>query len=249
MPGWLSDATVAASRWNRWRKLVSLEYCSARTLIAAGVSRRGWVERYTTPMAPRPSSASIGYRASCVVVTVSGGNAVCGTAPVKLPNKGWRAVAPALAEDAQRQVKRDPEVGLVDNLADPQIARQAAQDVGILATQRVVRSQPGNRVADRVAGVLHEVGAERAYRVVPGGVASRLQSLGRRLEVIAPWPQPAAFHHSKSEGERHRTFDSRNADLAVSLRRVAIACGEHPTGQVDRQAHRGSRRDAGGVAC
>src|SRR5467141_1438371 len=69
MPGWLSEATVAASLWNRWRKLVSLEYCSASTLIATGMSRRGWVERYTTPMAPRPSSASIGYRPSCVVVT------------------------------------------------------------------------------------------------------------------------------------------------------------------------------------
>src|SRR5260370_15149705 len=199
MPGWLSDATVAASRWNRWRKLVSLEYCSARTLIATGMSRRGWVERYTTPMAPRPSSASIGYRPSCVVVTVSGGKPVCGTAPGKLPNKGWRAVAPALAEDAQRQVERDPEVGLVDDLADAQIARQAAQDVRVLSAQRVVRSQPGNCVADRVAGVVHDVGSERTYRVVPGGVASRLQRLGRRLEVIAPWPQPAAVHHSKSE--------------------------------------------------
>src|SRR5712691_2849147 len=143
MPGWLREATVAASRWNRWRKLGSLEYCSARTLIATGMSRRGWVERYTTPMAPRPSSASIGYRPSCVVVTFSLGRAqYAGRYPANSPISGGEGSPPALAEDAQRQVQRDPEVGLVDDLADPQIARQAAQDVGILAAQRVIRSQP-----------------------------------------------------------------------------------------------------------
>src|ERR1700704_3973369 len=70
MPGWFRAATVAASRWNLWRKLASLEYCSASTLIATGISRRGCVDRYTTPMAPRPSSASIGYLPSCVVLTL-----------------------------------------------------------------------------------------------------------------------------------------------------------------------------------
>src|SRR5712692_5669737 len=200
MPGWLREATVAASRWNRWRKLVSLEYCSARTLIATGMSRRGWVERYTTPMAPRPSSASIGYRPSCVVVTLgSGGSQYAGRYPPNPPIRGGERLLPVLAEDAQRQVERDPEVGLVDDLADPQIAGQAAQDVGILPAQGVVRPQPGNGVANGVAGVLHEVGAERAYSVVPGGVALRLQRLGRRMKVIAPRSQPAAFQHSKSE--------------------------------------------------
>src|SRR6266446_1822906 len=189
MPGWLSEATVAASRWNRWRKLVSLEYCSARTLIATGMSRRGWVDRYTTPMAPRPSSASIGYRPSCVVLTFgSGGTQYAGRCP-----------APDLVEDAQRQVEGDPEIGLVHDLADPQVARQAAQDVGVLGAQGVVRLQPGDGVADRVAGVFHQVRAERAHRVVAGCIAAWLQGLGRRQEVIAPRPQPAALHHSKPE--------------------------------------------------
>src|SRR6202171_883388 len=70
MPGWFRAATVAASRWKRCRKLVSLEYCSARTLIATGISSRGCVDRYTTPQAPRPSSASIGYGPSCVVLNL-----------------------------------------------------------------------------------------------------------------------------------------------------------------------------------
>src|SRR5450759_317024 len=70
MPGWLRAATVAASLWNLWRKLASVEYCSASTLMATGISRRGCVDRYTTPMAPRPSSASIGYLPSCVVLTL-----------------------------------------------------------------------------------------------------------------------------------------------------------------------------------
>jgi len=44
-----------------------------------------------------------------------------------------------LVEDAQRQVEGDPEIGLVDDLADPEIAGQAAQDVRVLAAQLVVR--------------------------------------------------------------------------------------------------------------
>src|SRR3989442_5478043 len=64
------------------------------------MSRRGWVDRYTTPMAPRPSSASIGYRPSCVVLTFgSGGTQYAGRCP-----------APDLVEDAQRQVEGDPEI-------------------------------------------------------------------------------------------------------------------------------------------
>src|SRR5216684_7021664 len=200
MPGWLREATVAASRWNRWRKLVSLEYCSARTLIATGMSRRGWVERYTTPMAPRPSSASIGYRPSCVVLTFDvEGTQYAGRYRANSPITGYGQELSALAEDRERQVEGNPEVGLVHDLADPQVARQAAQDVGILPAERVVRPQPGDRVANGVAGVLHEVGAERANRVVAAGVAAWLQGLGRCEEVIAPRPQPAAFHHPKPE--------------------------------------------------
>src|ERR1700704_4536073 len=129
MPGWLRAATVAASRWNRWRKLTSLENCSASTLMATGMSRRGCVERYTTPMAPRPSSASIGYRPSCVVLTFGSGETQyarrCGAFR---PVWGYIERRPsALAEDAQRHVERDAEVGLVDDLADPQVPGLAAQ--------------------------------------------------------------------------------------------------------------------------
>src|SRR5665213_481571 len=91
MPGWLRAATVAASRWKRWRKLASVEYCSASTLMATGISRRGCVDRYTTPMAPRPSSASIGYLPSCVVLTLglarSQYAARCGAAQTEAINK------------------------------------------------------------------------------------------------------------------------------------------------------------------
>src|SRR5713226_2718139 len=119
-------------------------------------------------MAPRPSSASIGYRPSCVVVTFDlGETQYAGRYPANSPLTGGERFLPALAEDAQRQVERDAEVGLVDDLADAQIAGQAAKDVGVLPVQGVVRPQPGNGVADRIAGVLHQVGAERANRVVP----------------------------------------------------------------------------------
>src|ERR1700693_4262138 len=141
MPGWLSAATVAASRWKRWRKLASLEYCSASTLIATGISSRGWVDRYTTPMAPRPSSASIGYFPSCVVAT--SGWRVCRRDP-GLPSEQ------ALVEHAQGQVKGHAPVRLVHDLADPQVAGEAAQDVRVLAAQTFLLGQPSDRVPDRV---------------------------------------------------------------------------------------------------
>src|ERR1700738_62994 len=201
MPGWLSAATVAASRWTRWRKLPSLEYCSASTLMATGMSRRGCVERYTTPMAPRPSSASIGYRPGCVVLKFALGETQyarrCGAFR---PN--WWLVEgrySPLGEDAQRHVERDAEVGLVHDLADPEVAGQAAQDVCVLPAELVVRLQPGDRVANCVASVLHQVGPEGRNRVVAGSIAPRLQRLRGREEVVAPGAQPAAFHHSKAE--------------------------------------------------
>src|SRR5712692_570440 len=142
-------------------------------------------------MAPRPSSASIGYRPSCVVLTARG-TQYGRRYPANLPFTGARDRLPALAEDAQRQVEGNSEVGLVHDLADPKVAGQAAQDVGVLAAQLVVRGQPRDGVADGAAGVLHEVRAERANRVVAGGIAAWLQELGGCKEVIAPRPQPPA---------------------------------------------------------
>src|SRR5690349_7109899 len=190
MPGWLRAVTVAASRWNRCRKAGSCEYWSDSTLIATGISRRGWVERYTTPIAPRPSSASIGYRPSCVVLTfASMGMSVWGSGPARqLP----------LAEDAQRQIEAHSPVRLVDDLADPQVAREAAQDVGVLSAQPAVRLQPIDGVAHGVAGVLHQVRTERADRVVARSIAPRLERRRWSLEVIAPGAWRAALDHSKA---------------------------------------------------
>src|SRR6267143_6395218 len=115
MPGWLRAATVAASRWNLCRKLTSLEYCSASTLMATGMSSRGWVDRYPTPMAPRPSSASIGYRPSWVVL--KGVRPVCPRAPGIPANYEHVVGGRPLAEDGERHVDRNPEDGLVDDLA------------------------------------------------------------------------------------------------------------------------------------
>src|SRR6266849_4575576 len=151
-------------------------------------------------MAPRPSSASIGYRPSCVVLNFALGEAQYARRyPANQPLTGTAARLSGLAEDAQRQVERDPEVGLVHDLADAQVAGQAAQDVGVLAAQRMVFDEPGDGVADRVACVLFEVRTERTDRVVAGSVAPRLQGLGGRDEVIAPWAHPAAFHHPETE--------------------------------------------------
>src|SRR5450759_205447 len=177
MPGWLRAATVAASRWNLWRKLASLEYCSASTLMATGISRRGCVERYTTPMAPRPSSASIGYLPSCVVLTLglvrSQYAAQCRDGLSASSDQGPEPVV-YLLEDAQGHIKGNPEVRLVHDLADAEVAGQAAEDVGVLAAEAMVLSEPGDRVADRVARVLHQVRAQCAHGVIALRIAPQL---------------------------------------------------------------------------
>src|SRR3979490_554814 len=132
MPGWLRAAPVAAARWNRWRKLASLEYCSASTLMATGISRRGCVDRYTTPMAPRPSSASIGYLPSCVVLTlglVSSQYAARCRGSLNASSERDPEPGVYLLEDAQGHVEGNPEVRLVHDLADAEVAGQAAEDV------------------------------------------------------------------------------------------------------------------------
>src|ERR1700693_1763609 len=157
MPGGLRAATVAASRWNRWRKLASLEYCSASTLMATGISRRGCVDRYTTPMAPRPSSASIGYLPSCVVLTLGLVSvqyaAQCRDSLSASCDQG-PATGVDLLEDAQGHIEGHPAVRLVHDLADAEIARQAAQYVCVLAAEAVIGPQPRDRVADSVLRVL-----------------------------------------------------------------------------------------------
>src|SRR5260370_31526320 len=155
--------------------------------MATGMSRRGCVERYTTPMAPRPSSASIGYRPSWVVLNfLPRGSQYARQYGANSPITTAAEPRSGLVEDGERQVERHAEVGLVDDLADAQVPGQAAQDVGVLPAQRVVGLEPGDRVPHGVAGVLHEVRPERANRVVAGGVAPRLQRLGRGEEVVAP---------------------------------------------------------------
>src|SRR5579864_1151027 len=202
MPGWLRAATVAASRWNLCLKAGSWEYWSDSTLIATGISRRGWVERYTTPIAPRPSSASIGYRPSCVVLTFcSMGLSVCRTVrgiPPVLGLQAHGAVRP-LGEDRQGQVERDPEVRLVHDLADPEVAGEAAEDVCVLPAQPVVGPQPGDGVPHGVACVLHQVRTKGGDGVVARRVAAGLQGRRRGHEVVAPGPQRAALDHSKPE--------------------------------------------------
>src|SRR5579864_1348068 len=147
-------------------------------------------------MAPRPSSASIGYFPSCVVLTFgSMGMSVCRTEPGN--PAGCEPLA--LAEDAQRQVEGNPPVRLIHDLADPKVAGEAAQDVGVLSRQAVIRDEPVDGVPNRVARVLHQVRPQGAYGVVPGRVAVRLERGGRGQEVVAPRPRRAALDHSKAE--------------------------------------------------
>src|SRR5207245_4304041 len=120
---------------------------------------------------------------------------VCPTAPGIPP--AWASYR--LGKDAQRQIEGDAPVRLVDDLADPQVPGEAAQDVGVLATQPVVGDQPFDGVPHRVAGVLHEVGSQRAHRVITGRIAAWLQGRRRRYKVVAPGPRRPALDHSKPE--------------------------------------------------
>src|ERR1700687_2958787 len=165
-------------------------------------------------MAPRPSSASIGSRPSWGVLNLrTPVGQYAGRYAAFCPPEGrssrWKR--PWLAENAQRHIEGDAEVGLVDDLTDPEVAGQAAEDVGILAAQRVVCRQPQDRVPDRIAGVLHQIWAQGADRVVALGVAARLKRGCRSDEVVAPRPKRGAFDHPKSEGDGHGAFEHRNA--------------------------------------
>src|SRR2546425_3434518 len=123
-----------------------------------------------TEVAPRPPADP----ADCPLTPPNPG-------PPRQAGRGSR-----LGKDAQRQIEGNAPVWLVDDLADPQVAGQAAQDVRVLAAQTMVRDQPLDGVADGVAGVLHEVGTQRCDGVIPRGVAARLERSGGRDEVIAP---------------------------------------------------------------
>ena len=104
-----------------------------------------------------------------------------------------------LLEDAQGHIEGNPEVRLVHDLADAEVARQAAKDVGVLAAEAVIGGQSADRVAHGVLGVLHQVWAQGADRVVALLVAARLKGRSRGQEVVAPGPERGTFDHSKPE--------------------------------------------------
>src|SRR5437762_2366578 len=112
-----------------------------------------------------------------------------------------------LAEHAQRQIEGDSPVRLVDDLADAQVARQAAEDVSVLPAQAVVRGQPVDGVAHGVARVLHQVGAEGADRVVAGSIAAWLEWRG----VVG------------GRADRAAEGSDRNVDIVPQLGRGPVA--------------------------
>src|SRR5690242_5512195 len=139
-------------------------------------------------MAPRPSSASIGYFPSCAVATSA--RQVC---------RRDRPLPPLLAspldENPQGQVERNAPVGLVDDLADLQVAGEAAKDVRVLAAELLLLGQPADRVPDRVLRALHQVRTQRRDRVVPPTIALRLESARWCDEVVAPWAHVSTLDH------------------------------------------------------
>ena len=85
-------------------------------------------------------------------------------------------------EDTARHVERHNPVRHIDDLADPQVAGRATQDVGLAAGEAVSLDQPVDHVANRVLGVLHQVGAvgRRGVVALAVGLAQRwTRRLGR----------------------------------------------------------------------
>src|SRR6266545_2583426 len=117
----------------------------------------------------------------------------------------------ALAEHAQRQVEGHAPVPRVDNLADPQIAGLAAQDVGILAIQSFLAAEPDDHVAHGVLRVLHQIWADRGSNEVAFLVVLRLDRTGRGVELVAPRAQAATLQHVEAQAELHRALDSGGA--------------------------------------
>src|SRR5205823_2205842 len=164
---------------------------------------------------PTPAATSTRYRADARLRV--GAHLRAGANPGRVTE---------LYEDCQREVGRDAPVRLVDDLADLEVGGQAAEHVGVLARELLLAPKPADQVTDRVLCVLHQVRPQRGARVVAPAVELWLQRPRRRLEVVAPGLQALALDHAEAEAEPHRAFDAGDANLAVALGRVTVACRE-----------------------
>src|SRR5882724_13589496 len=153
------------------------------------------------------------------------------------PPRGCVARERSSREDGLGKKRRYDPVGRVDDLADLEVDRDAAEDVGLLAAEPPLLDEMLDHVADRllsageeiravcrghVAGAPLERGHERS-----AGPEARLAKAPPRLEAEA---ERDARHH----------LDRRDAHLTVALRRVRVADAEEravdPHGQEQRRA-------------
>ena len=100
-------------------------------------------------------------------------------------------IATRLPEDRLRQERRDDPVRRVDDLADPEVRRDARDDVGLLAREPALRDQVVDQVADGLLGGQEEVGAvgrRRELRARGSGWGPAVRSWGSRSG--RPWRSP-----------------------------------------------------------
>ncbi len=107
-----------------------------------------------------------------------------------------------------------------------------------MQAQLLVADQPVDHVADRVLGVLHQIGADAGGVVV--AVGQHLGGHGQLGGVGGGNDRPGpgddgVLDHAEPQGHRHQGLDGRHAHLAVALGHVAVARGELGALGVDRE--------------
>ena len=137
------------------------------------------------------------------------------------------------------------EVRHVDDLADPQVDGDAAQQVGLDRVEPVLAAEPVDHPPDRVAGRGQQVRARSRRWRSAGPIGSSAFGSGAArnsgpgdVDVLA---------HGEADRRPHRRLDGGPADLAVALRRVAVADREPGARHEDRQEQRRAGDEVAGV--
>jgi hypothetical protein len=114
---------------------------------------------------------------------------------------------------------------------DPQVDRDAAERIRLLAPEAGLLLEVADRGANRVRRRLHQVGpdpgADVVRRLLARRKGARREPRLRRVDLEVPTDR-------EPHDDVHRRLDRGPADLAVALRRVRVAEREHgPAHRVD----------------
>src|SRR5438552_8076166 len=132
--------------------------------------------------------------------------------------------APAcLLEDDAREIERHHPVRHVDDLADPEIAGDAAQHIDLHRRKLVTEGQQIDHAGYRIARPLHQIGTDPGGDVIALGIGA---VVFRPAHPVARKPDLGLLHQLELRCHVHRAFDGRAADFAFPLGVLGIALGD-----------------------